>query len=229
MRLQRQKAIREPRNDDGWLVAKSKVAQWVNKLNVMEDKREVNLKKFWVHLAAARKYAVDFTNLVELHKEMIAELPWPVRHGRALSDRQGRSERPSADADSASDGGHSEGGAIRGGGQAAQGRKEPAFCKCAKPLPREIGEHPRGILRLSHLRADSVGSDEGVDTDGRSYARAVTGQSSTGRDRAQTRLPLRTNKTVTWARVLEQAVDDGALVGSAGQESTVISSDTDSD
>ncbi len=31
---------------------------------------------------------VDFTNPVKRYKQMIAELPWPVRHGRALSDWQ---------------------------------------------------------------------------------------------------------------------------------------------
>ena len=57
------------------------MAQWVNKLDVMEDKikkREANLKKFGAHPEAARRYAVDFTNPVEWHEEIIAELPWPV-------------------------------------------------------------------------------------------------------------------------------------------------------
>ncbi len=31
---------------------------------------------------------MDFSNPVEWHEQMIAELPWPVRYGRALSDRQ---------------------------------------------------------------------------------------------------------------------------------------------
>ena len=90
-RLQRQKSTGDPRNNDSWLVAKNEVAQWVSKLDIMEDKikkREANFKKFRAHLEAARKYAVDFTNPVKWHKEMVAELPWPVRHGCALSDRQ---------------------------------------------------------------------------------------------------------------------------------------------
>ncbi len=87
----RQQATGTPRNDDSWMVAGSEVAQWVNKLDVMEEKikqREVNLKRMRAHLAAAGRCMVDFTNPVEWHEQMIAELPWPVRHGRALSDRQ---------------------------------------------------------------------------------------------------------------------------------------------
>ncbi len=61
-----------------------------------------------------------------------------------------------------------------------------------------------------------MGSDEGAGAKGRSYAGAVAGQSSVGRDRAQTGLPLRSDKTVTWASVLEQAFNDRALVESRG-------------
>ncbi len=73
------------------MLAGSEVAQWVNRLDVMEAKikaREVNLKKMRAHLAAAKRCMVDFTDPVEWHEQMIAEIPWPVRHGRALSDRQ---------------------------------------------------------------------------------------------------------------------------------------------
>ncbi len=73
------------------MVAGSEVAQWVNRLDVMEEKikkREINLKKIRAHLAAAGRCMVDFTNPVEWHEQMIAELSWPMRHGRALSDRQ---------------------------------------------------------------------------------------------------------------------------------------------
>ncbi len=80
-----------PRNDDHWLVAGTEVAQWVNKLNVMEDKikmREAYLKKFQTHLGAAKRYSVDFTDPVMWLEQMIAKLPWPVRHGRALADRK---------------------------------------------------------------------------------------------------------------------------------------------
>ncbi len=51
-------------------------------------KREINLKKMRAHLAAEGRCMVDLTNPVEWHEQMIAELPWPVRHGRALLDRQ---------------------------------------------------------------------------------------------------------------------------------------------
>ena len=90
-RLLRQQAAGEPRNDDSWMVAGSEVAQWVNRLDVMEEKikkRETNLKRMRAHLAAAGRCIVDFSNPVEWHEQMIAELPWPVRYGRALSDRQ---------------------------------------------------------------------------------------------------------------------------------------------
>ncbi len=90
-RLLRQQAAGTPRNDDAWAVAGSKVVQWVTKLEVMEAKikaREVNLKKIRAHLAAAKRCMVDFTDPVQWHEQMIAEIPWPVRHGRALSDRQ---------------------------------------------------------------------------------------------------------------------------------------------
>ncbi len=90
-RLLRQQAAGDPRNDDAWMVAGSEVAQWVNRLDVIKDKikqREVNLKRMRAHLVAAGRCMVDFTNPVEWHRQMIAELPWPVRHGRALSDRQ---------------------------------------------------------------------------------------------------------------------------------------------
>ncbi len=73
------------------MVAGSEAAQWVNRLDVMEAKikaREDNLKKMRAHLAAATRCMVDFTNPVEWHEQLIAEFPWPVRHGRALSDRQ---------------------------------------------------------------------------------------------------------------------------------------------
>ncbi len=73
------------------MVASSEVAQWVNRLDVMEEKikkREINLKKMRAHLATAGRCMVDFTNPVEWHEQMIAERPWPVRHGRVLSDRQ---------------------------------------------------------------------------------------------------------------------------------------------
>ena len=40
------------------------------------------------HLEAAKRYLTDFTNPVEWHEQMITEITWPVRHGRALSDRQ---------------------------------------------------------------------------------------------------------------------------------------------
>ena len=74
-----------------WAVAGSEVAQWVNRLDVMEAKtkaREVNLKKMRAHLAAAKRCMVDLTDPVEWHEQMIVEIPWPVRHGRALSDRK---------------------------------------------------------------------------------------------------------------------------------------------
>ena len=90
-RLVRQQAAGEPRNDDAWLVAGHKVVQWVNKLEVMEDKikkRETNLKRVRGHLKATKRYMTDFTNPVEWHEQMIAEIPWPVRDGRTLSDRQ---------------------------------------------------------------------------------------------------------------------------------------------
>ncbi len=90
-RLVRQQAAGEPRNDDAWLVAGHEVVQWVNKLEVMEDKikkRETNLKRVLGHLEAAKRYMTDFTNPVEWHEQMIAEIPLPVRQGRALSDRQ---------------------------------------------------------------------------------------------------------------------------------------------
>ena len=57
----------------------------------MEDKikkRETNLKRVRGHLKAAKRYMTDFTNPMEWHEQMIAEIPWPVRHGRALSNRQ---------------------------------------------------------------------------------------------------------------------------------------------
>ncbi len=90
-RLIRQQAAGEPRNNDAWMVAGNEVVQWVNRLDAMEEKikkREVNLKKMRAHLAAAGRCMVDFTNPVEWHEQMIVELPWPVRHGRALRDRQ---------------------------------------------------------------------------------------------------------------------------------------------
>ncbi len=62
-----------------------------NRLDVMEAKikaRKVNLKKMRVHLAATKRCMVDFTDPVEWHEQMIAEIPWPVQHRRALSDRQ---------------------------------------------------------------------------------------------------------------------------------------------
>ncbi len=57
----------------------------------MEDKiknREANLKKLHSHLEAAKRYLVDFTNLVEWHEEMLAELPWRAKHGCTIMDRQ---------------------------------------------------------------------------------------------------------------------------------------------
>ncbi len=51
-------------------------------------KREINLKKMRAHLAAAGRCMVDLTNPVKWHEQMIAELPWPVRHRCALLDRQ---------------------------------------------------------------------------------------------------------------------------------------------
>ncbi len=65
--LIRQRAAVEPRNDDAWLVAGHKVVQWVNRLEVIEDKikkREANLKRLRAHLEAAKRYMVDFTNPV---------------------------------------------------------------------------------------------------------------------------------------------------------------------
>ena len=59
-----------------------------NKKWVKIKEREVNLKKVRAHLDAAKRCMVDFTNPVECHEQMITELPWPVRHGRPLSDRQ---------------------------------------------------------------------------------------------------------------------------------------------
>ncbi len=41
-----------------WLVAGNEVAQWVNNLDIIEDKikyREANLKKFWSHCEAAKR------------------------------------------------------------------------------------------------------------------------------------------------------------------------------
>ncbi len=76
--------------DDEWVVSGSEGAQWVNKLDIMEDKIkkwDANLK-FWADLEVARQYSVDFTNPVEWYEEIIAELPWKVRHGRALADQQ---------------------------------------------------------------------------------------------------------------------------------------------
>ncbi len=76
-RLIRQQAAGKPRNDDAWMVAGNEVVQWVNRLDVMEEKikkREVNLKKMRVHLAAPGRCMVDFTNPVGWHKQMIAEL-----------------------------------------------------------------------------------------------------------------------------------------------------------
>ncbi len=90
-RLLRQQAAGTLRSDDSWMVAGSEVAQGVNRLDVMEAKikaRKVNLKKMRVHLAAAKRCMVDFTDPVEWHEQMIAEIPWPVRHRRALSDQQ---------------------------------------------------------------------------------------------------------------------------------------------
>ena len=90
-RLVCQQAAGEPRNDDAWLVAGHEVVQWVNKLEVMEDKirkRETNLKRVRGHLEAAKRYMTDFTNPVECHEQMITEIPWTVRPGRTLSDRQ---------------------------------------------------------------------------------------------------------------------------------------------
>ena len=98
----------------------------------------------------------------------------------------GRHERRGSDADSASDVGHSAGGEIGGDDAAARGRKELAFCECGRPLPREIGEHPRRILRLSNLRSDAVGTGERTRSQGRSYAGTGAGQSSSGGDGAQT-------------------------------------------
>ena len=37
-RLIRQRAAGEPRNDDAWMVAGNEVVQWVNRLDVMEEK-----------------------------------------------------------------------------------------------------------------------------------------------------------------------------------------------
>ncbi len=73
------------------ITAGSEVAQWLTKLDVMEEKikkRETCLKKFRAHLEAAKKYSVDFTNPVEWHEEMLTELPWKARHVHALTDRQ---------------------------------------------------------------------------------------------------------------------------------------------
>ncbi len=73
---------------------------------------------------------------------------------------------------------------------------------------------------MTHLRSDTVGAGEGTCPQGQSYAGAGAGQSSSGGDRAQTRLPLRTNKTVSWASVLEQAFHERTLVeGSGGGDS----------
>ena len=128
----------------------------------------------------------------------------------------GCGERRSPDADSASDGGHAAGGESRDGDAASGVRKERNFCECGKPLSGKAGEYSRGILRLSHLRADAVGSGQRTRSEGRRDAGAGQGQSSTGGDGAQTRLPLRTDKTVSWAPILEQAFDERALVDGAG-------------
>ena len=48
-----------------FLVAGSAVAQWVNKIDITEERlkrQEDYLKKFRAHLDAAKKYLVDFTN-----------------------------------------------------------------------------------------------------------------------------------------------------------------------
>ncbi len=72
-------------------MSQTEVAQWVNQMQVMEDKirqREGNLRKFRGLLNKAKKYTVDFCNPVEWHEEMLAEFPWKSRHSRAMTDHQ---------------------------------------------------------------------------------------------------------------------------------------------
>ena len=81
----------ETRVSSEWITEKSEIAQWVTKLNIMEDKikkHKANLKKFRAHLEAVKRYSVDFTNPVEWHKEMLARLPWRAKHRRAMTERQ---------------------------------------------------------------------------------------------------------------------------------------------
>ncbi len=84
--------LEEDQLDHEWTCeSQTEVAQWVNQLQVMEEKimqREGNLRKFRGLLNEARKYAVDFRNPVEWHEEMLAEFPWKSRHSRAMTDRQ---------------------------------------------------------------------------------------------------------------------------------------------
>ncbi len=140
---------------DGELqVAGNGVAQRVNKLNVMEDKikrREANQRKSWAHLEAVRRYAVDFTNLVEGHEEMLAELPWLMKHGGALTDRpismNLQASKLSQQLMTVTQRAVTAEKAI----QALEA--ERTFSECGRPLPGEAGEHLRGILRLPHLLA----------------------------------------------------------------------------
>ncbi len=53
----------------------------------MEDnikRREENLNKFWAHMETEKRYAVDYTNPVKWHDEMLAKVPWKVTHNAPL-------------------------------------------------------------------------------------------------------------------------------------------------
>ncbi len=72
------------------------------------------------------------------------------------------------------------------------------------------------MLRLSYSLTRWALVRELVCLQRRGYAGAGASQSSTGTDGAQTRFPLRADKTVSWAPVLEQAFDERTLVEGAG-------------
>ncbi len=142
---------------------------------------------------------------------MIAELSWPVRIGRALSDRQVAvnvqaqtlTQRLMTVTQRAA---QSE--AVM---RQLKAERSAIFAsvedRCLEKLESILEEYS-ACLTYAPTRWALMRELDQKD--------AVTGQSSVGRDRAQPGLPLRTEKTVTWASVLEQAFDDGALVEGAG-------------
>ncbi len=171
---------------------------------------------FWAHFEAAKRYLLDFKNPVEWHEEMLARQAAVEGKERAHNHGQAnRGEHPSVQADSASDVGHSASGHSREVASGSERKEECTFCECGRPLHREIGEHPRGILRLPHLCSNKVGPHVQAESARRDNSGTGQSQSSAGKDRTSSGLPLCSNKTVTWADDIHQAIDGGALVDSA--------------